>query len=57
VTVSPADGELRARMGARDALLARLREQPAFDIGRWSRDELYDDDDRSGAAPSGGTGA
>ena len=56
-TLSPADGELRARMGARDALLARLRAQPAGDIGRWSRDELYDRDDRNGGAPSGGTRA
>lgn len=29
--------------GARRALLARLRAQPATDIGRWTRDELYED--------------
>lgn len=28
---------------ARAALLARLRAQPVLDIGRWTRDELYDD--------------
>ena len=55
-TLAPADGELRTRMQARDALLARLPGQPATDIGRWNRDELYDDDDE-GAAPPGGTEA
>jgi prevent-host-death family protein len=25
-------------------LLERLRNQPARDLGKWSRDELYDDD-------------
>ena len=29
--------------GARAALFARLRAQPVVDIGRWSRDELYED--------------
>lgn len=28
---------------AKAALLAHLRAQPIQDIGRWSRDELYDD--------------
>jgi prevent-host-death family protein len=57
-TLAPADGDLRARMRARDALLARLRERPATDIGRWNRDELYDDDDDDDgdATPAGGTG-
>lgn len=55
-TLAPADDELRTRMRARDALLARLRGQPATDIGRWNRGELYDDDDE-GAAPPGGTEA
>jgi prevent-host-death family protein len=27
---------------ARAALIARLRAAPATDVGRWSRDELYD---------------
>lgn len=29
---------------ALDALLTRLEKQPAVDAGRWSRDELYEDD-------------
>lgn len=29
--------------GARAALFARLRAQPVLDLGRWSRDELYED--------------
>ena len=28
---------------AREALLARLRSQPAQNLGSWTRDELYDD--------------
>lgn len=32
--------------GARDVLFARLRAQPAQDIGRWTREELYEDEDR-----------
>ena len=28
---------------ARAALIARLRSQPVVDIGRWTRDELYED--------------
>ena len=30
-------------IAARARLLARLRAQPAVDIGRWTRDELYAD--------------
>jgi prevent-host-death family protein len=29
---------------ARGVLLARLREEPVIDVGRWSRDELYEDE-------------
>ncbi len=29
---------------AREALLARLERQPVLHIGRWTRDELYEDD-------------
>jgi prevent-host-death family protein len=32
----------RGAEGARSALLARLRTQPVVDVGRWSRDELYE---------------
>ncbi len=33
----------RAALGARAALLSRLRTQPVVDVGRWVRDELYED--------------
>ena len=33
-----------AASGAQRALFCRLRCQPATDIGRWSRDELYEDE-------------
>ena len=29
--------------GARSALLAQLHAEPVVDIGRWTRDELYED--------------
>lgn len=29
--------------GARAALLSRLEQQPVLDIGRWSREELYEE--------------
>lgn len=32
------------RQAARAALFARLASQPALDVPRWTRDELYDDD-------------
>ena len=37
-----ADAELRLREVAKQALLERLEGQPVIDIGRWTRDELYD---------------
>lgn len=33
----------QAMRGARAALFARLGSQPVVDIGRWSRDELYEE--------------
>jgi prevent-host-death family protein len=30
--------------GARATLLARLRSEPVVSIGRWTRDELYEDE-------------
>jgi prevent-host-death family protein len=30
--------------GARRALLARLEQQPAIEAGRWTREELYEDE-------------
>ena len=32
------------RNKARELLLARLRSQPAIDIGPWTREELYEDE-------------
>ncbi len=34
--------DLRMRDAAKQALLKRLEDQPAVDIGDWTRDELYD---------------
>jgi prevent-host-death family protein len=31
-------------VSARSALLSRLEKQPAVNAGRWTRDELYEDD-------------
>lgn len=42
-TISPAEQGLAERARGRQMLLERLRQQPASDIGRGSRDELYDD--------------
>ena len=36
------DGAVKER--AREILLARLRSQPAIDIGPWTRQELYEDE-------------
>lgn len=32
----------RTAKGARAALVARLRAEPVIDVGRWRRDELYE---------------
>jgi prevent-host-death family protein len=32
----------RVRAAAKERLLARLRAQPAINIGKWSREELYE---------------
>jgi prevent-host-death family protein len=34
----------RVRAAAKKRLMARLRAQPAINIGRWTRDELYERD-------------
>jgi prevent-host-death family protein len=34
----------RVLSAARTVLFARLRSQPVLDVGRWTRDELYEDD-------------
>ena len=39
----PVEPDAEARRRALDALLARIDAQPIQNIGRWTRDELYDD--------------
>ena len=41
--LSPFEEAGEAAAGARSDLLARLRKQAATRIGRWTRDELYED--------------
>lgn len=40
--LTPAGEYGRVAAGARMALLARLRSQPAVNVARWTRDELYE---------------
>ena len=40
--IVPIDDAATARAAARAALLRRLQTQPAQDVGRWTRDELYE---------------
>jgi prevent-host-death family protein len=42
--ITPFAGEARAAAAARSALLARLQTERPVTVGRWRRDELYDDD-------------
>jgi prevent-host-death family protein len=42
--IIPIRGDDAIRDKAREILLARLRSQPAIDIGPWTREELYEDD-------------
>ncbi|MBX3578978.1 MAG: type II toxin-antitoxin system prevent-host-death family antitoxin [Rhizobiaceae bacterium] len=41
--IEPIVDDQDKRRTARDALVARLRSQPALNLGKWSRDEAYDD--------------
>jgi prevent-host-death family protein len=41
--IVPAEKDAGVARGARAALLKRLRSEPVVTIGRWSRDELYED--------------
>jgi prevent-host-death family protein len=41
--ITPLAAGEREGEGARAALFARLRAQRAVNVGRWTRDELYDD--------------
>ena len=42
--IVPAAPGAAAAAGARTALFARLERQPATTVGRWRREELYEDD-------------
>jgi hypothetical protein len=37
------DERIAVLRGARAALLSRLQSEPVVEVGRWSRDELYED--------------
>ena len=41
--IMPVVEDERASEGARSALIARLRAERVVNVGRWTRDELYDD--------------
>ncbi len=41
--IMPVVEDERATAGARSALFARLRTERVVNVGRWTRDELYDD--------------
>jgi len=41
--IVPAEQDTGVARGARAALLKRLRSEPVVTIGRWSRDEVYED--------------
>ena len=42
--IIPATKPEGATASARAALLARLKKEPVVETGRWTRDELYEDD-------------
>lgn len=42
--IVPADKRQEVRSGARSALLSRLERQSPVSTGRWTRDELYEDE-------------
>ena len=42
--IVPAGSQDRTAESARAALIARLRSQPAIDVGPWTRDGLHPDD-------------
>jgi prevent-host-death family protein len=43
--IVPIDRADRPVSDARAALLSRLQAQPVVEVGRWTRDELYEDTD------------
>jgi prevent-host-death family protein len=40
--IVPVERRGNVTTAARDALLARLEQQPVVNVGRWTRDELYE---------------
>ena len=42
--IIPAERRENVAAGARNALLSRLERQSVVNAGRWTRDELYEDD-------------
>lgn len=42
--IAPVDEPGKVGIKARQALLARLNQQPTIEIGLWHRDELYEDE-------------
>lgn len=42
--IVPAELEDAARDAKKEALLERLRNQPVMNAGRWTREELYEDE-------------
>ena len=42
-TITPFTENAQVATRARSALFTRLRKQRAVDVGRWTRDELYDE--------------
>jgi prevent-host-death family protein len=42
--IVPAEKHEGLKAGARAVLLSRLERQPVVQVGRWSRDELYEDE-------------
>lgn len=42
--IVPADQNDLRGSAARSSLFARLERQPVTEVGRWTRDELYDDE-------------
>lgn len=43
--LTPVDQCAETSPAARDALLSRIRQQPIVQIGHWTRDELYEEQD------------
>jgi len=43
--IVPVNDENARRDAAKEALFARLRQKPYIDIGPWTRDELYEDEE------------